>query len=86
MIRLRIINPEQLKLIETVEKDKDIPQATWYSRTKSYDWDMTMDDDIKNSPIGHNLECVDLDGIYLTTKNSIQDLIDFLLNAKESIR
>jgi hypothetical protein len=83
MLRIRIINPEQFK---TPEKEKDIPQATWYSRMKSYDWDvnMGMDEDIKNCTVGHQLDSIELDSIYLSTRKNVQDFIDFLTNAKES--
>jgi len=82
MLRIRIINPEQFQEQQTSEKD--IPQATWYSRMKSYDWDvnMGMDDDIKNCTIGHKLDSIELDGMYLNTRQTVQDLIDFLTNAK----
>lgn len=84
MIRIRIINPEQFELNKTAEEGKDIPQATWYSRMKCYDWDMNMgmDDDIKNCTIGHHLDSIELDSIYLSTQQTVQDFIDFLTNAK----
>jgi len=81
MIRLRIINPD----FETENEKVDYP--TWYTRAKSYDWDtvFSMDDDIKNSPIGHKLDSVEIENYYGSTKDQIQQLIDFLVNAKESM-
>lgn len=81
MIRLRIINPD----FETENEKVDSP--TWYTRAKSYDWDtvFSMDDDIKNSPIGHKLDSVEIENYYGSTKDQIQQLIDFLVNAKESM-
>ena len=82
MIRLRIINPD----FETENEKVDYP--TWYTRAKSYDWDtvFSMDDDIKNCTVGHNIDSIELDNFYLNNKNSIDDLIEFLQIAKESLQ
>ena len=78
MITIRIINPDF---------DKSNEEATWYTRTKSYDWEinMKMDDDIKNCTVGHNIDSIELNNFYLNTKSSIDDLIEFLQKSKESL-
>lgn len=90
MVRIRIINPEEfqeVQEVQQVQEEKDIYYATWHSRTKTYDWDMNMiDDDIKNCTIGHNIDSIEFDNIYLSSKQSVQDFIDLLENAKKSIR
>lgn len=86
MIRLRIINPD-FETENNNENNKLDSSPTWYTRAKSYDWDtvFSMDDDIKNSPIGHKLDSVEIENYYGSTKDQIQQLIDFLVNAKESM-
>lgn len=78
MIRLRILNPEL-----TDEPCKSGPM--WSRRYKLYDYDLTMDEDIKKSPIGHRIDGIELDNINLTTKSSVQDYIDLLNNVKDNM-
>jgi hypothetical protein len=61
--------------------------ATWHSRTKSYETDFYgFDEDIINSPIGHNLDRIILDDVQLTSKSQIEELEKFLENAKKSFK
>lgn len=80
MIRIRIINPDFDTLTES-------PTATWYTRVKSYEWEMNMkmDDDVKNCTVGHRIDSIELSDFYLSTKRSCDDLIEFLQKAKESL-
>jgi len=82
MITIRIINPDFIN--DSVKSD----EATWYTRIKSYDWEMNMkmDDDIKNCTVGHHIDSIELDNFYLNNKSSIDDLIEFLQRAKESLQ
>jgi len=82
MIRLRIINPDFNK-----KENEPTSGPTWYTRSKSYEWDITfpMDDDVKNSPVGNKLDSVEIESFHAFSKDQIQQLIDFLTNAKESM-
>ena len=79
MIRIRIINPEF--------ENHPEKQGIWYTRSKTYEWELNhpMDDDIKNSAVGHQLDSIELKDIFLKNKRGVQDFIDFLTNAKESM-
>jgi len=84
-IELNILNPSTKSIHK--EDESDVESATWYMRTKSYETDFYgFDDDIINSPIGHNLDRIILNDIQLTSKSQIEELEKFLENAKNSFR
>lgn len=80
-IKLTILN----NTVSESNKDAE-PTATWHSRNKSYEIDnfVSMDDDVKNSTIGHNLDRLILDDVQITSKYGITELIEFLEKAKLS--
>ncbi len=86
MIRIRIINPDLFKNESDEKSDVSVDSATWYSRCKEYNWELIMDEDIKNCTVGHVIDSIDLNNVFLNTKSSVQDFIDFLQKAKESFR
>lgn len=65
--------------------DGKINETAWYSRWKTYksDW---MDEDMKNSTVSHCVDRIIINDCQLTSKQSIEDMIEFLKNAKESFR
>jgi hypothetical protein len=71
------------ELVNKTEEDK--PTATWYSRWKSYKSDQ-MDDDMKSSTISHYVDRIIINDLQLSTKTSVNDIIEFLNNAKESFK
>ena len=83
-ISIDILNPERESKIPNAT-DRVNSEATWYSRTKTYESDC-LDDDMKRCTISHYVDRVTIDNAQLTTKSSVQDLIDFLTNAKVSFK
>jgi len=80
MIKIRIINPDfESEPVETT--------ATWYTRSKEYDWEVNfgMDEDIKNCTVGHKVDSIEIDGYYINSKKGIDELIEFLTKSKESL-
>lgn len=75
-IEIEILNTEKAK-----EGEENF--ATWHSRWKSYksDW---LDDDMKQCTVSHKVGRVILNDVQLATKAGVEDLIEFLTNAKES--
>ena len=69
---------------ESSEKS-DQPQCTWHSRWKTYksDW---MDEDMKVATVSYKVERVIINDAQLATKNSVDDMIEFLKNVKESLQ
>ena len=82
-IELNILNKQ---VVESSGMDNKIDSATWHSRKKTYETDsfVSMDDDIKNSTIGHKLDRLILNDIQITSKYGVTELIEFLENAKLS--
>ena len=78
-IELNILNNEV-----TNEETKEHP--TYHIRKKIYEFDnyVTMDDDIKNSTMGHKLDRLILDDVEIISKYGITELIEFLEKAKGS--
>lgn len=70
---------------ESNEMDGKIESATWHSRWKTYksDW---MDDDMKNSTVSHCVDRIIINDAQLTSKKSVDDMIEFLTNARESFK
>jgi len=82
-VDLHILNPYRMKNIS----ETGTPVATWYMRTKSYETDFYgFDEDVINSPIGHELDRIVLNDIQLTSVPQIEELEKFLKNAKESFK
>jgi len=89
-IEIEILNPElsrpELSRDTTYATDKDLEcRGTWHSRRKTYESDQ-LDDDMKSCTVSHYVDRVTIDNAQLTTKSSVQDLIEFLTNAKESFK
>lgn len=65
--------------------DGKIETTTWYSRWKTYksDW---MDDDMKNSTVSQYVDKVIINDAQLTSKSSVDDMIEFLTKARESFK
>lgn len=65
--------------------DSKIETATWHSRWKTYksDW---MDDDMKNSTVSQYVDRVIINDAQLTSKSSVDDMIEFLTKARESFK
>jgi len=82
-IELNILNKE---VFESNGMDNKIQSATWHSRRKVYETDImvSMDEDIKNSTVGHKLDRLILTDTQITSKSGISDLIEFLEKAKAS--
>ena len=81
-IELKILNPES-----DSSHIADPLRATWHSRTKSYETDFYgFDEDVMNSTLGHNLDRITLNDVQLTSKSQIEELENFLKNAKNSFK
>lgn len=80
-LEINYLNPA----IQETSSEDSIPSATWHSRWKTYksDW---MDDDMKNSTISHFVDRIIINDAQLASKQSVDDLIEFLTKAKESFR
>jgi hypothetical protein len=65
--------------------DGKIKSTTWYSRWKTYKSDQ-MDDDMKNSTVSHYVDRIIINDAQLTSKKSIDDMIEFLTKARESFK
>ena len=67
------------------ELDMKVETSTWHSRSKTYksDW---MDEDMKNSTISHYVDRIVINDAQLTSKNSVDDMIEFLTKARESFK
>ena len=65
--------------------DGKIETATWGSRWKTYksDW---MDEDMKNSTVSHYVDRIIINDAQLASKSSVDDMIEFLTNARESFK
>ena len=70
---------------ELFQEPNENSQPTWYSRTKSYESD-TMDEDIKACTISHYVGRIRIDDAQLTTQKTVDDMIEFLTNAKLSFK
>lgn len=72
---------------QTVNKDEaeETQSATWYSRWKTYksDW---MDEDMKNATVSHYVDRIIINDAQLTSKSSVDDMIEFLTKARESFK
>lgn len=79
MIRIRIINPD----FETEPANT----PTWFTRSKSYEWDMNMpmDNDVINCTVGHKIDSIEISEFFINNKRSCDQIIEFLQKAKESL-
>ncbi len=79
------INYLNKQIEESNGMDGKIETATWHSRWKTYksDW---MDDDMKNSTVSQYVDRVIINDAQLTSKSSVDDMIEFLTKARESFK
>lgn len=77
------INYLNNQIQESNGMDGKIESATWYSRWKTYtsDW---MDEDMKNSTVSQHVDRIIINDAQLASKSSVNDMIEFLIKAKES--
>lgn len=59
--------------------------TNWHSRWKEYksDW---MDEDMKNATVSHYVDRIIINDAQLTSKNDVDDMVEFLTNARESFK
>jgi hypothetical protein len=79
------INYLNNQIEESNGMDGKIESATWHSRWKIYksDW---MDEDMKNSTVSHYVDKIIIDDAQLASKKSVDDMIEFLTNARLSFK
>lgn len=79
------INYLYKQIVELNGMDCKIETTTWHSRWKTYksDW---MDDDMKNSTVSQYVDRVIINDAQLTSKSSVDDMIEFLTKARESFK
>ena len=79
------INCLYKQIEESNGMDGKIETTTWHSRWKTYksDW---MDDDMKNSTVSQYVDRVIINDAQLTSKSSVDDMIEFLTKARESFK
>lgn len=79
------INYLYKQIVELNGIDGKIETTTWHSRWKTYksDW---MDDDMKNSTVSQYVDRVIINDAQLTSKSSVDDMIEFLTKARESFK
>jgi len=83
-IQINYLNKDYKSPSES-KKGDDVFKVGWLYRQKTYisDW---MDEDIKQSTVSHFVSHVVIKDAQLTTKKSIEDMIEFLTLAKESFK
>ena len=67
------------------KENTDVEQCTWHNRWKKYKSDH-MDDDMKVSTISHYVDRIIINDAQLSSKQSVNDMIEFLINAKQSFK
>ncbi len=82
-IELHILNPEVQK---QTDNKSDVAKTTWYTRTKSYESDYCLDEDMINSTVSHILDRLILNDVQITSKGQIDSWIEFLTKAKKSFQ
>ena len=74
----------KISYLNSEEIDGEITQ-TWHNRWKSYESE-SMDGDMKISTVSHFVDRIVLDDVQITSKSSVDDLIEFLNNSKLSFK
>lgn len=73
----------QINYINDTDTNSSLSKNVNYSRWKTYISEQ-MDDDMKNSTLSRIVDRIIINDAVLTSKKSVDDLIEFLLNSKES--